>query len=370
MKENFCVLIPAYKPCKKLVSLLIDIREKTNCPIIVIDDGSGEEYSKIFAEARKISECHVIGYERNGGKGHAMKHGFRLYSEIYASTDLWGIVTADADGQHLVKDIIRVGNELKDAQNDLILGVRRFKKDVPLRSKMGNNITIFAYRIASGQKVSDTQTGLRGIPAKHINAMAELEGERYEYEMNMLLALKELELGIKEIGIETVYIDNNSGSHFDTFKDSYRIYKLIFQKAYGIKYTLSSFLAWGVDYLLYIIFLALSGFGGVMGIFANPKNAQIPARAISSVINFFTNKNFVFNNKDKSLKGVVLQGIGYFGLVVLSLFLVARPVNGLLIDWGINKYFSVLIANLVQFAFNYIIQKYIIFRISFFKKKD
>lgn len=351
---RFCVLIPAYKPDEKLIALLQEIAEKTNLDAVVVDDGSGEAYTSVFEAAMQVPRCHVIRYATNGGKGHALKTGLRYCANVYGKDETFtGVVTADADGQHLLKDIMRVGEALSETGKELVLGVRTFSDKIPLRSKLGNNITIFVYRLASGISVSDTQTGLRGIPAASVEAMAKLEGERYEYEMTMLLQVKKMGLTVKEIPIETVYIDDNSSSHFNPLKDSARIYKVILRQAYLLKYMLSSLAAFIVDYLVYVLLVAL----GLL----SSANAQIPARVVSSVFNFAVNKRLVFADKEHNAKKSALQALEYFLLVLFNLFIIARPINMLLLHLGLSAYISQPIANLIQFVVSYGVQRFLIF---------
>ena len=355
MDKRFCVLIPAYKPTDGLIELVREIRRNTSCAIIVIDDGSGKEFRGIFESIKGINDCYIISYEVNGGKGHAMKKGFRLYQELYADDkDFSGVVTADADGQHLLKDILNIGNLLSENTNELILGVRSFRKDVPLRSKFGNNTTIFVYRLASGIKVSDTQTGLRGIPHRFVEDMISLDGERYEYEMTMLLEVKNLNMTIKEVPIETVYIDDNSGSHFSTIRDSYKIYKIIIKKTYAIKFMLAAILSSLLEYIIYAALISFTVISATV--------AQIPSRTISAVFNFILNKKVVFSDTYKTKSSYLWQAVLYFALAVFNLFAIAIPLNDLFINIGVNEYISVLLANGIQFVINYFIQKYLIFR--------
>ena len=160
--------------------------------------------------------------------------------------DVAGVVTADADGQHLPDDIVRVAEKLFEWPDSIVLG-SAFRGDVPLRSRMGNAITRKVFNFLSGQRVRDTQTGLRGLPASALPDMLKLPGERYEYEMNMLLEAPRFGLKLREIGIETVYIDNNSGSHFNPLKDSWRIYKSI------LMFAASSMLAFVIDFVLFTL---------------------------------------------------------------------------------------------------------------------
>ncbi len=100
----------------------------------------------------------------NLGKGAALKTGMHYLSNHFK--DLSGVVHADADGQHLVIDILRVAEELRAHSAALVLGSRDFPKGVPLRSRLGNIITRYVIRLLLGLKIRDTQTGLRGIPVE------------------------------------------------------------------------------------------------------------------------------------------------------------------------------------------------------------
>ena len=58
--------------------------------------------------------------------------------------------------------------------------------------------------------MKDTQTGLRAFTTNMIPFMLEIEGQRYEYEMNVLLTASKA-FPILEVPIETVYINDNEG---------------------------------------------------------------------------------------------------------------------------------------------------------------
>ena len=172
---------------------------------------------------------------------------------------------------------------MREHPNALVLGSREFTGDVPFKSRWGNRITRFVYALASGVHVSDTQTGLRGLPACAIPAMITIDGERYEYEMNVLLKLRDMKLGVFEVPIETIYIDDNSGSHFNPVRDAIRIYAVIF------KYLFSSVTSFAVDYLLYWLCLGVFKFA--------PLISYALARLVSSQVNYHLNKHTVFSGR-------------------------------------------------------------------------
>lgn len=214
------VIIPAYKPDEALVTIT-DQLWAYGCQMVVVDDGSGEEYQKIFDRIRDI--CIVLQHAENRGKGAAVKTAL-----AYIKNELWdsGLVgIMDCDGQHLPEDMMKLLEFAGTHRKALVLGVRTVGAEMPLKSRLGNKITRVVFQLASGAKVSDTQTGLRAFGAEMIPKLLSVEGERYEYEMNVLMTFAKKKIPIEEVPIHTIYRDkNNSNTHFRSFVDSARIY--------------------------------------------------------------------------------------------------------------------------------------------------
>jgi glycosyltransferase involved in cell wall biosynthesis len=206
------ILIPAYEPTNRMITLIKNLKDKCDYPILIVDDGSGSNYKNIFDTAEEMG-CLVLTQEKNKGKGDALKLGFEF---IQVLGQPHGIVTADCDGQHLPDDIIKIAKAVDENPNTVILGCRRFTGTVPFRSRFGNSITRGVFAFASGVKVYDTQTGLRGYSSSMINWLCEVPGHRFEYEMNQLLEASFSGYEIKEIDIDTVYLEENKSSHFRT----------------------------------------------------------------------------------------------------------------------------------------------------------
>lgn len=336
------ILIPAYEPKEKLITLIDDIQKITDTPIIVVNDGSGEEYKKIFDQVEKKG-VKVLNHEKNKGKGEAIKTGIKYLMEIGEEE---GVVSADCDGQHSPKDIVKVIEELKSSKNDLVLGVRNFsKKSIPFRSKFGNIISKITFLAMTGNKVTDTQTGLRGYSKNIFEWLISIDGSRYEYEFNILLAIKEKGLTYSEIPIETIYEDENAVSHFRPIRDSILIYKPV------CKFVISSVLAMVIDIILLLVF---------QNIFNELLIAVILSRAISSIINFICNKNFVFENKEKGNLFKLL--IKYYALVVVILVLNYLILNFLYEIVGINLLISKIITEVILYSFSFIIQRRVVFK--------
>lgn len=224
MNNKIIILIPAYEPTIEFINLLKKIKQE-KLTTIIVNDGSNSSYDEIFKQASKYA--HVLTHEINKGKGVALKTGIKYINENIKAP--YVIVTMDCDGQHTIKDALKIGNYASKNPNELVIGKRLRDKKIPLRSKLGNGITRFFYRTITGLDVYDTQSGLRAFSNKLVPQMLEIEGDRFEYEMNVLLELPLKKIKITELQIETIYIDNNSHSHFRTLKDSIIIYKKIFK---------------------------------------------------------------------------------------------------------------------------------------------
>lgn len=153
----------------------------------------------------------------------ALKTG--LHYIVNSFSHLSGVVTADADGQHRPKDILAIGEKIGKEKNEFLVGSRDFSlPQVPWKSRWGNRITSFIFKWVTGTTCHDTQTGLRGIPMDLIPLALGVNGARYEYEMNVLLQFGHHHIFIREIPIETVYFGSNENSHFNSWRDSFRIY--------------------------------------------------------------------------------------------------------------------------------------------------
>ena len=288
---NATVIIPSLNPDEKIISTVQSLVDVGFDDIILVDDGSKEEFKKRFEEAKYFSGVTVLVHEVNKGKGRAMKTAFEYILNNRPNKP--NVITVDGDGQHLAVDVKKCIELLEENPHAFVMGVRNFNdENVPARSRFGNKITRTVFRLLCGIKVSDTQTGLRAIPFEHLPLMLQIDGDRYEYETNQLFAVKQAGIEFKETVINTVYIEENQTSHFRPIRDSIRIYGVI------IKYIASSLASTLVDVslftLLNIIFGRL-GFSNEVRIIL----AEAIARIISSFVNFSLNRKVVFKSKEK-----------------------------------------------------------------------
>lgn len=345
--KQFAIIIPAYKPDHKCEKLINEILAAGFQRIIVVDDGSGTEYASFFESLVPLPEVTVLRHAANQGKGRALKTAFHYI--LNQNLTYEAVITADADGQHLVADMLKIAKQLSDTPDHFVMGVRDFaQKDVPFRSRFGNRFTRLLFRLSTGTSLTDTQTGLRGIPVSQLPLLLTVLGERFEYEMNMLAALKPKGIQIAEVQIETVYIDENKSSHFHPLRDSFHIYKIF------LFYGLSGAASFGLDIGLYWIFLQLfrPEAPQLFIIFAT-----VAARVLSSLFNYYVNRHKVFGQGSrKSL-------IRYYLLAAFIMLVSAGSVHFLYAEWlGRGEVILKVFVDTLLFIFGFVVQRAWVFK--------
>lgn len=349
------IIIPAYEPDDRFIKVLKDLVDAELSPIIVVNDGSGPEYDSIFLEVKRIikHEGLVLNHDCNRGKGRALKTAFEYVINQYP--DAIGVVTADSDGQHTVECIKKVQLELENNPNSLILGVRDFSSEnVPWKSRFGNELTEKVFSYVAGVHITDTQTGLRGIPYEFLKELLDVKGERFEFETRMLLVAAN-RYTIKEVVIETVYDSKeNHQTHFNPIKDSIKIYKILGEQF--LKFIFSSVSSCLIDIALFAL---------LCHIFRNNDShfylilSTVLARVISATYNYIINYVIVFRSKESKAK----SAIKYIILACIQMLASAALVT--LFCWIFKGLYEVIIKVFVDtflFFVSYYIQRKIVFK--------
>lgn len=339
MNRKYVALIPAYKPSEDVLTEILKQLKVEEFSIVVVDDGGGSEYADQFAKFSHFAT--ILTHEVNRGKGAALKTGLSFIQEHFDENSV--IVTLDADGQHSVEDAVKLCELAEQFPDALILGSRNLNRDIPLRSWFGNSITRFVFHLSTGVKVYDTQSGLRAFSTKMLPEMLEIPGDRYEYEMNVLLGFARRRIPIREMTIQTIYEENNASSHFHAMRDSYRIYKEI------LKFSASSLIGFAVDYVVYSLLLLFT---------SNLRLSNVGARIVSSVTNFTLNRKFVFKSKGNLIKSAIQYFLLAAVILVGNTFVLELLVN----RCGIHQMVAKILTELIFFTLSWLVQRCIIFR--------
>lgn len=317
------VVIPALDPDEALPAYAAALLEQGAEQVIAVDDGSAESCCPTFQALEALPGCTVLRHERNMGKGRALRDAFACI----AGQSRWAgcaAVTADADGQHSVEDVIAVGQAALEEGGRLVLGVRDLTlPQVPAKSKAGNRLTSWAFRTLYGPRLRDTQTGLRGIPWDLLDWCRGIKGERYEYEMNMLIRAARERLELCQVPIHTIYYNNNAGTHLHPVRDTWRVTVSLVS---GLGwYTASSALSAAADVLTFwlcsaVIFRPLSELACYWW-------STMSARALSSALNYTLNRRYVFGSSGGA---ALLRYYCLWGGQLLCSYLLLLALNWLL----------------------------------------
>jgi glycosyltransferase involved in cell wall biosynthesis len=209
-----CILIPTYNNERTVKKVIEEVKEYTE-DLIVINDGSTDSTPALLAG---ISSIQLISFEKNRGKGIALREGFKYaVSKGYEFA-----ITLDSDGQHFPHDIPTLIHRLEKEQNILIVGARNMnQKTVPGKSSFGNKFSSFWYWVITGIKLSDTQSGFRLYPIGQYKKMKFYTG-KFEFEIEVMVrsAWKGINVTTEPV---SVHYGEDRVSHFRPGPDVFRI---------------------------------------------------------------------------------------------------------------------------------------------------
>ena len=336
---GLAVVIPAYRPGGSLVDLVQALRSVAWTAIIVVDDGSGPESEPVFRQIASLPAVQLRRHAVNLGKGAALKTAINF--ALCAYPEIAGVVTMDADGQHDPADVRSVAGKFQSNPNALVLGVRDFRGRIPLRSKLGNRITRQVLRATVGQKLADSQTGLRAIPRVMLPSLLYVAASGYEFEMEMLVLAKSLELRVVEQPIRTIYEEGNNSSHFRPVLDSMRIYWVL------VRFVLIALLSAVVDNAAFYALYWATG---------NLLQSQVVARAASLLFNYPAVRARVFRSQERHRS----QLPKYLLLVAVNITLSYLGVR-LLTHVGMSVLPAKLLADGVLFLLSFLVQRGLVF---------
>ena len=334
------ILIPSYQPGDALPTLVDALLDRGFETIVVVNDGSGPEFAAIFERVARSSRVHLVEHGVNLGKGAALKTG--LNYALVKCPNCRGVVTADGDGQHHPDDIVRVAEALAADEGALVLGVRAFSGRVPLRSRLGNNLTRGLMRVMVGQNLADTQTGLRGIPVRLIPHLLRVPSTGYEFELDMLLACKHQGFPVTQVPIRTIYMGNNESSHFHPIFDSMRIYFLL------LRFSVLSLATAALDNAVFAVAFAQTG---------DIARSQVTSRLVAMIFNYLGARRTVFHSQQPHTR--VLPK--YVALVALNGLVSYALIQFLHRTFGIHAVPAKLCAEGLLFIANFAIQRDLVF---------
>ncbi len=214
MSERILVLVPAFNAAPSIANVLRGCREQMR-DLVVVDDGSRDATGEIARDAGAM----VLRHEVNRGKGAALKTGF-----AYALDNGFdGVVTLDADGQHLPSEIPKILAARAETGADLIIGGRSHLFDHMLpRRRMANRFSAWSISTAAGTRVTDSQSGFRFYSAALLRGVT-LRSDGFDMESEIIVRAGRGGFRVVTTPIELGFIDGVCTSHYKPLGDTLRI---------------------------------------------------------------------------------------------------------------------------------------------------
>ena len=335
------VVIPAYQPEPRLVAMVDELLGDPDMHIIVVDDGSSVAHAPVFDALAGRPRVHLIRHAVNLGKGQALKTAFNYFLVNFPASSP-GVVTADADGQHLVEDIRRVGQSLADKPADLTLGSRQLGGSIPWKSAVGNALTRKVFRGLVGRSLVDTQTGLRGIPRHLLAELLNVAATRYEFELEMLIMAVHRHMDIHELPISVVYEPHNRTTHFNPIVDSLKIYFVF------LRFVALSLATAALDFLVFS--LAFAAGGSILV-------STMTARLFAGTFNFHFARTAVFRSHARTMP----EALKYIALVIWLMGLSYLLLMAIVRFTGLPVYAAKVVAETTLFVASFTVQRVLVF---------
>ena len=340
--KHTAIIIPVYRPNDNLIKLITNLRLSFHEPIIIVDDGNKDQ--NIF---KQLTNVIVLHHPINQGKGAALKTGFKYVLDHLPTIE--GVVTADADGQHPSEDIIKIADLIDQDSRALYLATRNFDKQTPLSNKLGNLITRYVFLAVTGQKVMDTQNGLRGLPRWLLPSLIQIPQQRFDYEMVMLKNIATNQTSIVQVPTQTIYRQDGAISSFRHWRDSYLIYKILLKDFF--RFLFVSVFSFAIDFGLFLVFyLWITGPYRII-------LAVIFSRVLSGFSNYTLNRMYSFRSKVNLSKSV-----GQYFLLFLVIMIATALFTYAITLLGVAAPISKLIVYVCLFFVSFYIQKKYIFK--------
>jgi glycosyltransferase involved in cell wall biosynthesis len=336
------IIFPAYQPGQSLIKLIDELAIDPQQKMILVDDGSIGKAQEIFAViANRHYQVEILRHAVNLGKGQALKTGFNHFLVHYAQ-NCPGVVTADADGQHIKDDIMRVSEALQNHPQALCVGCHALTSEMPLRRHFINRLTIHIFKVVTGVSLKDTQSGLRGIPTGFLSELLYSTDTGIEFELDMLVRASKSGFQFLEIPIQTIRTADNLGKKYIYFRDSFKIYFVF------MRFSMLSLVTAVLDYLVFVLAFWYSH-NLLLGI--------VFGRIMAGAFQFSMGKFWVFKSANKLISEAVKYAVLVTGLMVLSYGL----MTPLVIYLNLTPYLSKLLAEGGIFLLSFAAQNLLVY---------
>ncbi|MDC0192546.1 glycosyltransferase [Alphaproteobacteria bacterium] len=226
--HNF-LIIPAFKPNKRLISLIKLLNKIGNLKILVVNNGNDIKYNSFFEDLSQYKNTETTLVRNNLGKGYGIKMGLQFIKNKDGNIN--ACIFADADGQHTFDDIVKILDYCNnnDITKKIIIGARQHNIYSPILNRVGNYFYNFFFNSKYQSRVNDCLSGLRAVSFRDIELLINIKENDFRFEVSTLKEYIKKKYNIIEIKVSSTYFKDKK-SHFLKFKDSIKLLKYIFSK--------------------------------------------------------------------------------------------------------------------------------------------
>ena len=216
---KFLIIIPAHNEENNIAFCLESLKKQSfqDFVCVIVNDGSTDRTAEILNGFSLVSQ---VSYSKNRGKGFALRQGFKKAAELgydYA-------ITIDSDGQHFASDLPSFLGALEKSPGSLFIGARNMNQSgVPAKSSFGNRFSNFWFKVETGIRLPDTQSGYRLYPVGRLKNM-HFFTRKYEFEIEVIVRAAWKGIPVKPVPVSVFYPEPGERiSHFRPFWDFTRI---------------------------------------------------------------------------------------------------------------------------------------------------
>jgi len=326
------VLICSDRPDRSVMRLIERVRGNDQMVPLAVFAGSEPEGMPAYVQALYCPE--------SDGVGVRIKAALRYVRD--SMPECGYVIRLDADSPCNFEDIMRLNKTIVRTRGELVLGKRRLNTELSLKSVMRSAVVRQVFALASGRNIHDTETRIRGFGRELIDTLLHIDGEGYEYEVNVLLYCARNGVPISETKISTPCTESPD-SYMQHLRDWIKVYGCV------VKFAISSLIAFLIDlFILLGMNRLLDGMHEVAALVISVGTARV----ISAVVNFYINHFIVFDSNEHV--GTAMLKFGLLQIIVLAGNYAIMHVLNILLNMPLAV--SKVIADTAMFAVSFVIQ--------------
>lgn len=197
-KERVLFVIPAYNEAQNIEKVLKEIKKDASfADILVINDCSKDNTKEIVEKNNVKCITGVFNLKYAMAVQTGIKYAYKNNYDY--------VIQFDADGQHIAKEAIKLYNEIKKSNCDIVIG-SRYLKDTgypcPFFRRIGTKFFSSIIKLICGQKIADPLSGFQCLNKRVIEQYSKMGFYPEFPDANLVIEMLLLGYKIKEVPVK------------------------------------------------------------------------------------------------------------------------------------------------------------------------